>query len=222
MVYIDSAFWGDEQSTKNVTQVLRDKINGDRLYVEKVDDSLIPAFTVTPKTNLTTDQQRLIRQKAEELCGGADQKCIEVKVDELTQQALLAKANMEIANATPIKGKRLTVRVKGNDGKITEKVIPENGTLELTGLLSMDPRKLGQALPTMEYVKQKFIDFTGVSIATFVWVFGIAATYTLFLNVAGRYIAPILAIIAFLIPGSGYVMILGYFIITSFVENYTA
>jgi hypothetical protein len=56
---------------------------------------------------------------------------------------------------------------------------------------------------------------------TFVWVFGIVATYALFARKGWGYIAGVLAFIAFILPGSGYLIIFGYFILESFVNNYT-
>jgi len=223
MVFIESAFWGDERSTKNVTQVLKDRAEGNKIVVDKVDDSLIPAFTVAPKGELTPADVKRIREEAEKACGGADQDCIKYRTSELTQVALREKANSEITeqSASVIKGKRLTVNIRDEKGKMIRKVVPENGKFELEGLSAMDPRKPGEALPSFEFVGQKFLELTGVSLSSLIWVFGVVATYTLFSQLGWKYGAPVLTFIAFIIPGSGYFMIIGYFAIKSFVDNYT-
>ena len=222
MVFIESAFWGDERSTKNVTQVLKDKVVGNKLTVEKVDDQLIPAFTVAPKSELTRDDVKKIREQAQKACGSADQDCVKLRTSELTQGALREKANEEVAAgaAQIIKGKRLTVMVRDEKGNLSRKVVPENGKFELEGLSATDPRKAGEALPSMDSIRSAFVTFTGVSIGTFFWVFSVAATFTLFSQLGWKYGAPVLALIAFLVPNSGYVMIVGYFLIRSFIDNY--
>ena len=222
MVFIESAFWGDEKSTKNVTQVLKDKITGNKIMVDKVDDSLIPAFTVAPRGELTQQDVNKIRADAEKACGAADQDCMKLRTSELTQVALRAKANDEITQgaAEIIKGKRLTVNVRDEKGNLVRKVVPENGKFELEGLSATDPRKAGEILPSAESVQQSFLNFTGVTLSSAIWVFGVAATYTLFARLGYNYAAPVLAFIAFIIPNSGYFIILTYFIGTSFVDNY--
>jgi hypothetical protein len=224
MVFIESAFWGDEKSTKNVTQVLNEKVVGNKLTIDEVDDKLIPAFTVAPKGELKDKDVREINKRAEEACGGAaDQDCLRLRKSEFTQEALRQRANEDVATASQniIKGKRLTVNIRDENGKLIRKVVPEKGKFELEGLSTTDPRKKDQALPPFEYVQRQFIEMTGVSFSTFLWVFGIVATYTLFAREGWTYVAPILAFIAFLLPGSGYVMILLFFVIRSFVDNYT-
>jgi hypothetical protein len=224
MVFIESAFWGDEKSTKNVTQVLNEKVVGNKLTIDEVDDKLIPAFTVTPKGELTEKDVREINKKADEACGGAaDQDCLRLRKSELTQAALRERANENITAESQniIKGKRLTVNLRDENGKLIRKVVPEKGRFELEGLSSSDPRKKGQALPPAAYIQKQFLELTGVSFATFVWVFSVVATYTVFSREGWKYGAPVLALIAFLLPNSGYVMIIGYYATRSFVNNYT-
>jgi hypothetical protein len=222
MVFIESAFWGDERSTKNVTQVLKDKVVGNKLTVEKVDDQLIPAFTVAPKSELTPEDVKKIREQAQKACGSADQDCVKLRTSEFTQAALRERANNEVAEgaAQIIRGKRLTVMVRDEQGNLSRKVVPENGKFELEGLSPTDPRKAGEILPSPEAVRTAFFTFTGVSISTFFWVFSVAATFTLFSQLGWKYGAPVLALIAFLVPNSGYVMIIGYFMTRAFIDNY--
>jgi hypothetical protein len=221
MVYIESAFWGDEKSTKNVTQVLNDRITGNKITVDKVDDSLIPAFTVAPKGELSKEDVRKIRERAQKLCGGPDQDCVRLRTSELTQEALRAKANDEITSgvADIIKGKRLTVNVRDQNGKLVRKVVPENGKFELDGLSAKTD---GKPVPTMTTLREWFFSFVTTSIGAFVWVFGVVATYTIFSRMGWKYVAPILAFIAFIVPGSGYFFIIGYFGMKSFADTYVS
>jgi len=222
MATIQSAFWGDEKSTKNVTKAVIDKIEGDKLRVDKVDDKIIPAFTVAPKGELTPEDVKIVRDKAAKACGNADQACVALRTSEFTQELLRAKANDEITEGSEelIKGKRLTVVIRDKNGKQVKKVVPENGKLELDGMLATDPRKNGEALPSSSYITKKFFEYAQVSVGTFLWVFGVVATYTLFNQMGWKYVAAPLALVAFLVPGSGYAIILIFFIGMSFINNY--
>jgi hypothetical protein len=224
MVYIESAFYGDEKSTKNVTQVLKDKIQGNKVVVDKVDDKLIPAYTVAPKGDLTTKDVADIRKKAEDACGGsaADQNCVKLRTSEFTQQTLREKAQGEISEGTIIKGKRLTVRIRGDDGKIVEKVVPENGKLEVDGLSMIDPRNPRDSILSSKFLTERALEALGIAFGVFLWVFSVAATYTLFSrNGWGRWAAIGLAVIAAIVPGSGYLLI-AWFFGGAFYQKYVA
>jgi hypothetical protein len=223
MANIESAIWGDERSTKNVTAVLRDRVEGDRLSINKVDDSLIPAFTVAPRAELSPEDVKIVREKAVKACGAADQACVALRTSEFTQELLRTKANNEITegSADLVKGKRLTIVIRDKNGKRQKKVVPENGKLELDGLLAADPRKSGEVFPSSDFITKKFFEYSQVSISTFLWVFSVVATYTLFNQMNWGYAAPVLALIAFLVPGSGYAIILIFFALRSFLDNYT-
>jgi hypothetical protein len=220
MVFIESAYLGDEQGMKNVTKVLMDKIMGSSIKVP-VDDKLIPPFEVVEKTELTKGDEKKIREAAEKACGGPDQACMEVQMGKMRQQALVAKSTLANSSANVVKGRRLTVNVLDDEGNRRRMVIPDGHNFELDGLSPTDPRKPDQAIPSLDYFKGQFLEFSGIAIVTFVWVFGIVATYALFARAGFGYIAGVLAFIAFILPGSGYVMIFLYFILNSFVNNYT-
>jgi hypothetical protein len=220
MVYIESAFLGDEKDMRDVSKVLRDKIVGTTIKVP-VDNKLIPPFVVTNKSQLSSEDERKIRESATRICGGADQQCMEAKTAELKQQVLLSKSAEASSAANIVKGRRLTVNILDDKGKRRRVVVPDGQLFELEGISPMDPKKPSSALPSFDYIKTQSIEFAGVAAVTFVWVFGIVATYALFARKGWGYIAWALAFVAFIIPGSGYVIILGYFILESFVSNYT-
>jgi len=219
MVFIDSAFLGDEQGMRNVTKVLGDKIMGSSINVP-VDDKLIPPFEVVNKTDLSKPEEKKIRLAAEKLCGGPDQACMEVKIADLRQQALIAKSTLANSSANVVKGRRLTVNLLDDNGERKRMVIPDGHRFELEGLSPLDPRKPGEVLPSLDFFKKQTIEFATVAAVTFFWVFGVVATYAIFARMGWGYIAWLLAFIAFIIPGSGYVMIFGYFIVQSFTDTY--
>ena len=220
MVFIESAYLGDEKDMRNVTDVVLGKITGTSIKVP-VDDKLIPPFAVTKKTSTTDAETKKIRKAAEEACGGPDQSCIAVKEAELTQQMLLAKTTLANSSANVVKGRRLTVTVVDNEGKRRRMVVPDGHEFELSGLSVTDPRKPDVTMPPLSFFKDQLIVFGVVTVSTFVWVFGVAATLALFGRAGWGYGAWAMALVALLVPGSGYVMIIGYFLIQSFVRNYT-
>lgn len=220
MVFIESAFFGDETGMRNITKVLNDKMVGSSISVP-VNQELIPPFEVVDKTSLTNSDTRKIRAKAEEVCGGVDQSCIAAKIGELTQIALVEKSTAANSSANVVKGSRLTVNILEN-GQRRRVVVPAGQMFEVNGLSPIDPRKPDQTLPDFAFFKAQFLDFSATAFITFVWVFGIVATYALFARAGFGYIAGALALVAFILPGSGYVMILLYFMLNSFVNNYTS
>ena len=221
MVYIGSAFLGDEVDSRDITQVLRDKIVGTNIKVP-VDSKLIPAFATTNKTSITKQEEKKIQAAAQRVCGGPDQACMDSKVAEMTQQVLIAKSQNAQSGANTVKGRRLTVNVVGENNFKQRLVIPEGQLFELNGLSPLNPKEPPGALPSFGYIRTQFIDFAGVTVSTFIWVFSIVATYALFSRMGWGYIAWVLTAIAFVLPGSGYVIIFGYFIIQSFVDKYTS
>jgi hypothetical protein len=219
MVYIESAFLGDEKDARDVSKVLRDKVVGSSIKVP-VDNKLIPAFVVTNKTKLEKEDERKIRESAERMCGGADQQCMEAKTAELTQQVLITKSSEASSTANIVRGRRLTVTVMDENGKRNRIVVPEGQLFELDGISSLDPRKPQSALPTFDTMKNQIYEFATVVVVTFFWAFSVVATYALFARMGWGYGAWALALVAFMIPGSGYFIILGYFGFQSFVDKY--
>lgn len=220
MVYIESAFLGDEKEARDVSKVLRDKVQGTSIKVP-VDNSLIPAFVVTDKAKITEQDNQKIREAAERICGGADQQCMEAKTAELNQQVLLSKATQASSAANVVKGRRLTVTVMDANGKRKRIVVPDGQMFELNGISSLDPKKPPSALPSAEYIKNQSLEMAVVAASTLVWVFSVVATYAIFARLGWGYWAWGLALVAFLIPGSGFLIIIGYFVTKSFVDKYT-
>jgi hypothetical protein len=83
-----------------------------------------------------------------------------------------------------------------------------------------DPKKGPLQVPSSEYIQNQFKLLAGIVLATVVYVFSIAATYTLFMQHTALFVAiPVIAISVF-IPYSGYVMIFLYFMVKSAINTY--
>lgn len=221
MVFIESAYLGDEKGMRNVTKVLNDKVVGAEINVP-VDDKLIPAFEVVDKTSLTTTDEQKIRKMAEEACGGPDQACLEATTARLTQEALVEKSTQANSTANIVRGRRLTVTVVDEKGARKRIVVPDGQIFELKGISGGDPRNPPSLIPSLSTVQANLLITATAIVGTALWAFGVLATYTLFSRIYSPYVGGVLAVISLLIPYSGYIMILGYFAGKAFIDNYTA
>jgi hypothetical protein len=220
MAYIQSAYYGDEKQMRNITQVLQDKILGTTLNVD-VNEQLIPPFEVTEKTELTPEEERKIRASASAQCGGNDQECINAKEAQLRQDSLAAKERASNSSATVIKGRRLTVNIVDEDGQRRRLVIPDGQKFKLDKISINDPR-LGVEIPKWETVQNQFKLMGALILSTAVYVFGVVATYTVFMRTFHQkilFVVPLVAISIF-IPFSGYVMIFLYFLFQGAIDRY--
>lgn len=219
MAYIESAFLGDEKAMRNVTKVLGSKILGTSIDVD-VNEKLIPPLTVADKTELTAAEERKIREAASKQCNGNDQECITAKEAQLRQEVLAAKERQGNSSANVIKGRRLTVNIIDENGKRRRVIIPDGQKFKMDNISISDPRKPMQ-LPTMEYVQNQFKLLGSLSLSTFVYVFSIVLTFTVFSSVMGTPLFAIpLVVIAVFIPFSGYIMVFLYYMFTAFVATY--
>lgn len=221
MAYIKSAYYGDEKQMRNITQVLQDKILGTTLEVD-VDEKLIPPFDSTPKTELTSKEEKSVREAASIQCGGNDQECIAAKEAQLRQEALAAKERASNSSANVIKGRRLTVNLVDEDGKLRRLVVPDGQKFRLDQISFSDPRKGPLQVPKWETVQNQFKLMGTLILTTAVYVFGIVATYTVFMKEFEKkilFVIPLVAISIF-IPFSGYVMIFLYFLLNGALKRY--
>lgn len=221
MAYIKSAYYGDEKQMRNITKVLQDKILGTTLEVD-VNEKLIPPFEVTEKTSLTSQEEKKIREAASAQCGGNDQQCIEAQEAKLRQDSLAAKERALNSSANVIKGRRLTVNVVDEKGKLRRLVVPDGQKFKLDQISFSDPQKGPLQVPKWETVQNQFKLMGTLILATAVYVFGIVATYTVFMQEFNRkilFVVPLVAISIF-IPFSGYVMIFLYFVFNGAIKRY--
>lgn len=123
MVYLDSAYYGDEKSSRNVTSSILDRIQTGK-YDIVADEKLYPAVETVDEVKLTAEDQKNIRSDALKKCNPADQKCLEVEMGKLRQERIKEKEK-EAIDSTPIfKGSRLTMNVIGDDGVRRTIVVP--------------------------------------------------------------------------------------------------
>ncbi len=183
MVYIDSAYFGDEKSFRNITKSFLGKLSGDTIDVV-ADEKLIPPFEVSEKTELDNLDQRRIREDAVKACGGeADQECLERTRLKLSQERLKEKER-EVERKNIVKGRRLTVNIIDNEGKRRQIVVPDGQKFTLSGVSSVNPGEKGLGLPDRSEVEKKMWDVVGMIAYAFVYVFGVVMTYTIFMREA--------------------------------------
>jgi hypothetical protein len=219
MAFIESAFYGDETSQRNATKVLRDKILGTSVEVD-VNEKLIPPFEVAQKVSITKDEEEEIREKAVSQCGGVDQECVRAAMAQLRATRMIDKQRESNSSATAIKGRRLTVNIIDENNKRRRIVIPDGQTFALENLAVADPTKGFTQLPPISYIQNQAMLIGALIISTTLYVFGVAATYTLFMQKAGFMVALPATIVAIFIPYSGYVMIFLYFMGVSAINTY--
>ena len=216
--YIESAYYGDEKSMKNITRLLGDKVLGTTLDVP-VNEQLIPPFEVAPKTELSNEDVRKIRDQASKSCGGVDKECINATEARLRQEALTEKEKIANSSAGVIKGRRLTVNIVDDKGKRRRIVVPDGQQFKLDNVTVNDPKKGPMQLPPMKYFQNQLYLIAGIVVATFIYVFGVVATYTVF-SPMGLFVVAPLTVISIFVPYSGYVMIFLYFMVMSGVKAY--
>jgi hypothetical protein len=216
MVYIESAYLGDEKSRRNVTTVLNNKVEGTSLNVD-VNERLIPAFETVTKTDLTLEDERRIKDNAKKACGdGVDQQCMTATEARLRQSALTEKEAKSNSSANVIQGRRLTVNIVDDNGVRRQVVVPDGQKFSLKNVSSGRP---GDTLPTLSALHQQMLIWVGVAVGTAVYVFSVAATYTIFFPMLDSFAIPLI-IIALFVPYSGFLMILGYYGVQSGLKTY--
>ena len=228
-IYLESAYYGDEKSFANITKGLATKIVGGVLDVTSNSD-LKPVFEAAPVTKLSPKDERELRQQAVNACGGeADQSCLERTQLKLSQERLREKENESLVKGV-IKGDRLTVNVVDN-GRRRTLIAPAGQKLRLENIIGDKPSDKNAilALPSTSDIQDRAISLLTVLVGTFFWVFGIVASYTIFMRQyeatgkdSFRMIAYVSAGLSVLFPGLGYVIILGYFGFNAFIAEYIA
>jgi hypothetical protein len=225
-VYLESAYYGDEKAFANITKSLAKKVTAGILEVTSNSD-LKPTFESAPETTLDSKDEKKIREEAVKGCGGeADQKCLEAKKLQLSQERLKEK-EMEDLGKGVIKGERLTVNIV-EDGKRKTLITPAGQKLRLENILGdkASDKDGILALPTPSQFQSRAIALLTIVLSTFMYVFAIVAVYAIFMNKALEPGKKYLQVVAYagaaasvLFPGTGFLIILGYFGFIAFMEN---
>jgi hypothetical protein len=219
MAFIESAFYGDERSQRNATKVIGDKITGTSLKLD-VNEQLIPPFEVAEKVEITDSEEKKLKEQAVKQCGGVDQECVRTTTAQLRQNALTEKQTQANSSATAIKGRRLTVNIIDETGQRRRIVIPDGQKFSLDNVSVNDPTKGSLQLPSPDYIQTQLATLAGLVVSTLIYVFSVAATYTLFMLYTEPYIALPMTAIALFIPYSGYFLIILYFVGKTAVNTY--
>jgi hypothetical protein len=231
-VTIQSAYFGDEVSSRNVTDSINSRIRGGQTEIP-VNSSIIPLLQVGGVITLTDDEKKTIQKQAEEECrGGADQNCVTNMKQTLTRQRLQAKETENVAStANIVKGRRLTVKVKDEKGATSEFVIPEGQDFKpdvavraakgepakREAVAPVDLSKKPFQLPSLSGTLLKVATIGSAMIGTFLYVFSIMLTYRAFLDASyTKAIVLAFTALAAFVPGSGYVIVFLY----NFVPEY--
>jgi len=180
MVYIDSAYFGDEKGYRKITENLLSKITFGTLDVT-ADEKLIPAFEVSEKTELDSQDEKRIRTEAVKQCGESDQNCLEATKARLRSGRLKEKEN-EQGLQNVIKGRRLTVNVIDDKGKRKQMIVPDGQKFKLENVTGVKPSKGGMGLPSVNIIQERAWSLLGFIFVAFVYVFGIAMSYTTFMR----------------------------------------
>ena len=225
-VYLESAYYGDEKSFANITKSLAKKVAAGVLEVTS-NSQLKPTFESAPETTLDSKDEKKIRDEAVRGCGGeSDQKCLEAKRLQLSQERLKEK-EMEDLGKGVIKGERLTVNIVEN-GKRRTLITPSGQKLRLENILGdkASDKDAILALPTPSQFQSRAISLLTIVLSTFIYVFGIVAVYAVFMRQADetgkdyfRIVGYVGAAVSVMFPGTGFLIILGYFGFKAFMEN---
>jgi len=225
-VYLESAYYGDEKSFANITKSLAKKVAAGVLDVTS-NSQLKPTFESAPETTLDSKDEKKIREEAVKGCGGeSDQKCLEAKKLQLSQERLKEK-EMEDLGKGVIKGERLTVNIVEN-GKRRTLITPSGQKLRLENILGdkASDKDAILALPTPSQFQSRAISLLTIVLSTFIYVFGIVAVYAVFMREAVntgkdyfRIVGYAGAAASVMFPGTGFLIILAYFGFKAFMEN---
>ena len=217
MATIESAYYGDEKARRNITKALTGKINGTSIDVD-VNEKLIPPFEVVNKTELSQEDERKIKDQSKRACGdGVDQQCMTATEARLRQNALTEKEAQSNSSANVIKGRRLIVNLVDENGEKRQVVVPDGQKFSMANL-STNPAK-GAELPSVDTIKNQVMIWAGVAVGAAVYVFSVAATYTVFFPILDYFAIPLI-VIALFVPYSGFIMIFGYFMGASALKSY--
>jgi hypothetical protein len=228
-VTIQSAYFGDEVSSRNVTDALNSRISGGQKEIP-VNSSIIPLLQVGGAVTLTKEDESKIDEQAKKQCGdGADQSCVANMKQTLRRQRLQEKETEIVSsNKDIVKGRRLTVKVKDTATNAeSEYVIPEGQAFKPDVVVAetkkaegwkmpsapsapaLDPPKF--TLPTLTGTLLTVVTVGGTMIGTFLYVYSIMIVYRTFFEASYTkvFVLALTAAAAFF-PGSGFIMVFAY------------
>jgi hypothetical protein len=204
-IVINSAMWGDEQSSTDITKSIQDKASGG--YLDTVaNNSLVPyvdIFGANTAVTLSDSDKADIALQAAKACGGAsDEKCMTFQKNQLETVMLQKKISEQQSSANVVTGRRLTVTYTDRATGLQRTVAIPDG----------QPAQLGKppvvSLPTMPTLSGSLM--SGLSIFGYVigialYVFSIAIAWRVMMLGGHNRTAYALTLLAIIIPYSGLV-----------------
>lgn len=204
-IVINSAMWGDEQSSTDITKSIQDKASGG--YLDTVaNNSLVPyvdIFGTNTSVTLSDSDKANIALQATKACGTAsDEKCMTFQTNQLETAMLQKKISEQQSSANVVKGRRLTVTYTDRATGLQRTVAIPDG----------QPAQLGKppvvALPTMPTLSGSLM--SGLSIFGYVigialYVFSIAIAWRVMMLGGHNRTAYALTLLAIIVPYSGLV-----------------
>lgn len=214
---IVSAYYGDSQGRKNVTNSVKEKVNnGEKEIV--ASNSIIPFLETSETIELTQQEIDDAQREAEKQCGNAnDTNCIRSRSEEFQKKRLKEKEFESQSSANIIKGRRLELEVIENGVKKTITVPDGNkfpvpqGARESTGF----------QLPSFTGTTLEALKIGSIILATFTYVFSIIATYRTFIEAGYTRIGYVATVAAIFLPYSGFLLMLAFFTITTYMKYKT-
>jgi len=115
------------------------------------------------------------------------------------------------------------------NGKVKQIIAPDGQKFQLSGVDGGLKGDNKLALPTLDVVYGRAWDIVGIIFAAFLYVFGIAAVYAIFMRqyeltgkASFQAIAYGATAVSIFLPYSGYIIILAYFGFNAFIAEYVA
>ena len=218
-IVIKRATFGDETSSTDVTKTLTDQlINNDGYIDTTADQSLIPIVTWfgggEGTTRLSRAEEREAQQKAQDDCGGGQNKsCVEVRKQQYSQAKLKEKAQKSVAADKVVKGRRLTVTYIDESGREQTSIVPDGNDFKVgTPTADSNPFSTNAILWKLLYISSTLIVVIG-------WVYSVTATYRTFLQAGYRWIGYAATAASIFIPYSGFFIMFGFFLFTTLVTK---
>lgn len=226
-IRIESAYYGDENGFANITNSFIKKISN-RVIDVTANGDLKPTFEAAPETKLEPADEKEIREDAIRACGGeADQKCLEVTKLKLSEEKLKEKERTDISKSV-MKGDRLTVNIRDENGKLRKLVTPAGQKFKLENVAG-GAQGTPTNIPTLDDIQTQAILIITTMLGAFAWVFSIVATYAIFMREyekTGRdmfqYVAYGTTVFAIIFPGAGILILMFWFGFQSFLKEYIA
>lgn len=231
MATILSAEFGDERSTTNVLSTLQSMYKSAGKLDVPVNSSLIPMIVKSEDKVVLSDQEvRDAKEKAISACGGAsDSMCVEKKSQEFQYSRMKEKQLEQDSGANILKGRRLRVRYKDENGKIMNAEVPEGQHFKFGGKPDEGKQPFTvttSSLPSLNLSSTALegIKIGSIVISTFLWVFSVLLVYISFNSLGYDWWTVVLplTVLSIVVPTSGFVIVLIRFIVMPGLQKMAA